>query len=77
MTAPDLLPASRRSIAEVLEDARARLDRVSARQVHAEQVAGAVLIDIRTASQRHLEGGVSVAAVIERNVLGVAAGSVE
>ena len=69
MTAPDLLPATRRSIAEGLDDARARLDRILPRQAHAEQVAGAVLMDIRTAAQRHLEGGVPGSAVIERNVL--------
>lgn len=69
MTAPDLLPATRRTIPEVLVDARARLDRISPRQAYAEQVAGAVLTDIRTTEQRYLEGGVSSAAVIERNVL--------
>lgn len=69
MTAPDLLPATRRTIPEVLVDARARLDRISPRQAYAEQVAGAVLTDIRTTEQRYLEGGVSSAAAIERNVL--------
>jgi rhodanese-related sulfurtransferase len=42
---------------------------VSAEQAHAEHAAGAVLVDIRPAAQRAMEGEVPGAVVIERNVL--------
>ena len=58
-----------RTIHQVLEEARARLSRVSAEQAHAEHAAGAVLVDIRPAAQRAMEGEVPGAVVIERNVL--------
>jgi rhodanese-related sulfurtransferase len=58
-----------RTIAQVLADARARLDRVPPAQAHAEQAAGALLVDIRPAAQRAVEGSVPGAVVIERNVL--------
>lgn len=53
----------------VLDDARARLHRLSAREVPAALDRGALLIDIRPQAQRDREGGVPVALVIERNVL--------
>jgi rhodanese-related sulfurtransferase len=58
-----------RSIAEVLADARARLERVPPERAHAEHSAGALLVDIRPAAQRAVEGSVPGAVVIERNVL--------
>jgi rhodanese-related sulfurtransferase len=62
-------PARPRTIADVLADARARLDRVPPERAHAEHSAGALLVDIRPAAQRTVEGNVPGAVVIERNVL--------
>ena len=53
----------------VLENARTRLNRLSAADVPAAIRRGAVLVDIRPAAQRALEGEVPTALVIERNVL--------
>lgn len=53
----------------VLESARARLLRVDARDLPDLLDRGALLVDIRPAAQRALEGEVSAALVIERNVL--------
>jgi rhodanese-related sulfurtransferase len=62
-------PAGALSIAEILQSARARLQRVTPAQA-AEQVrGGAVLVDIRPAAQRQSEGEIPGAIVIERNVL--------
>lgn len=64
MTAP-----ARRSIDEVLADARSRLTRLTAAEAHEAQQAGAVLIDIRPQVKRETEGTLPGAVVIERNVL--------
>ena len=56
-------------IDRVLEDARARLRRLSADDVPAALARGAVLVDIRPQAQRDREGPVPAALVIERNVL--------
>ena len=56
-------------IDRVLEEARSRLRRLSARDVPAALERGAVLVDIRPHAQRHREGDVPAALVIERNVL--------
>lgn len=61
------VPASR--IDRMLADARARLRRLPARDVPAALTRGAVLVDIRPQAQRHREGDVPAALVIERNVL--------
>ena len=53
----------------VLDDVRARLHRLSAGEVPDALRRGAVLVDIRPATQRAAEGGVAAALVIERNVL--------
>lgn len=57
----------------MLDDARSRLDRVSAEEAHRELVAGeALLVDIRPQAQRDAEGEVDPALgvlVVERNVL--------
>ena len=55
-------------IDRVLEEARSRLSRLSARDVPAALERGAVLVDIRPHAQREREGGVPTALVIERNV---------
>jgi rhodanese-related sulfurtransferase len=56
-------------IDRVLDAARSRLRRISARDVPAALERGAVLVDIRPQAQRDREGDVSAALVIERNVL--------
>jgi rhodanese-related sulfurtransferase len=53
----------------VLDDARARLHRLPARELPDALRRGAVLVDIRPAAQRATEGEVAGALVIERNVL--------
>lgn len=59
----------RRSIDEVLADARARLSRLGPEEAAAAVDAGAVLVDIRPGWQRLDEGGLPGALVIERNHL--------
>jgi rhodanese-related sulfurtransferase len=49
---------TRRSIAEVLERARAGLDRLVPKEAYDAVAAGAVLVDIRPAAQRAAEGTV-------------------
>ncbi len=56
-------------IDSVLDDARARLHRLPARELPDALRRGAVLVDIRPAAQRAAEGEVAAALVIERNVL--------
>ena len=56
-------------INRILDEARERLHRLSAREVPAALERGAVLVDIRPHAQRHREGDVPAALVIERNVL--------
>ena len=56
-------------IDRILDDARARLSRLSAADVPAALARGALLVDIRPQEQRDREGGVPAALVIERNVL--------
>ena len=56
-------------IDRVLEDARTRLRRLTARDVPAALERGALLVDIRPQAQRDREGSVPAALVIERNVL--------
>lgn len=56
-------------IDRILDDARARLQRMPARDVPAAIADGAVLVDIRPQAQRAREGEVPAALVIERNVL--------
>src|SRR5262245_25296053 len=57
------------SIDKVLDDARARLARMPARDVPGALARGAALVDIRPQAQRDREGHVPAALVIERNVL--------
>jgi rhodanese-related sulfurtransferase len=64
-------PAGARSIDEILVAARERLDRVDPAQAHREAFDGgdAILVDIRPAAQRALEGEIPGALIVERNVL--------
>jgi rhodanese-related sulfurtransferase len=61
--------APRRTIDELLAQARAGLDRVEPHQARAAIRSGAVLIDIRSESQRAADGVVPDAIWIARNVL--------
>ena len=58
-----------RSIEELLNVARARLDRVEAVSLAAEVAAGALVVDIRPLDQRQRDGELPGAVVIDRNVL--------
>ena len=62
-------PAGARSIEEILADARGRLRRVTPDEAFQERAEGAVLIDIRPASQRADEGEIPGSAIVERNHL--------
>jgi len=53
----------------VLENARTKLNRLSADELPAALARGAVLVDIRPAAQRAIEGEVPTALIVERNVL--------
>lgn len=57
------------TIDDLLLEARERLQRLEAHEVAAELAAGGVLVDIRPAAQRAIEGEADGALVIERNVL--------
>jgi rhodanese-related sulfurtransferase len=61
--------ATVRSIDDILDEARSRLERLTATQAYTAVAAGAVLVDIRPAAQRAAEGWVPEAMVVERNVL--------
>lgn len=53
----------------VLEVARRRLTRLSPAEAAEAQAAGALLVDVRPSEQRHRDGRVPGALVIDRNVL--------
>ncbi len=69
MTYPAAAPPGSRSIAQLLAEARARLDRLSPVRASRAAREGAVLVDIRPAGQRAAEGGIPGALIVERNVL--------
>ena len=58
-----------KTVEQLLDEARARLRRLSPAEAAAACAAGALLVDIRPAAQREREGDVPGARVIERNVL--------
>jgi rhodanese-related sulfurtransferase len=62
-------PAAPPSIDEVLEETRARLDRLTPRQAYAGTLDGALLVDIRYAELRDRDGTVPGALIVERNEL--------
>jgi rhodanese-related sulfurtransferase len=62
-------PGGWASIDEVLQKARAGLDRVLAKDLAAEVAAGALVVDIRPVDQRLRDGDVPDAIVVDRNVL--------
>lgn len=59
----------RRTIEELLVDARAHLDRVEPAQLENERASGALVIDVRPVEQRSRDGALPGAIVIDRNVL--------
>ncbi|MGH2758284.1 MAG: rhodanese-like domain-containing protein [Actinomycetota bacterium] len=59
----------RRTIDELLAEARRRLNRVTVDDLEAELAAGALLIDTRPVEQRERDGELPGAVVIDRNVL--------
>ena len=59
-----------KSVDELLEEARAKLERVEPRETHAAVEAGeALIVDIRAESQREADGVVPGAVFIPRNVI--------
>lgn len=62
-------PAGSQGINQILEAARARLNRVSPQETAEALERGAVLVDIRPAAQRAEHGEIPGAIIIERNVL--------
>lgn len=60
---------ARRTIDDVLREARERLVRLTPREVADRLQAGALLVDIRPAAQRAVEGEIPGSLVLERNVL--------
>jgi rhodanese-related sulfurtransferase len=60
---------SRKSVEELLAEARRHLSRLEPTEAHAATADGAVLVDIRTESQRERDGVVPGAVFIPRNVL--------
>jgi rhodanese-related sulfurtransferase len=61
--------SDRRTIDDILEVSRARLDRVEPVDLVRELAAGALIIDIRPVEQRTRDGELPGAIVIDRNVL--------
>jgi len=57
------------AIDELLETARLALDRVQPADLASEIAAGALVVDTRPAEQRHRDGDLPGALVIDRNVL--------
>lgn len=59
----------RRGVADLLDDARSRLCRLSPVEAYEAQGGGAVLVDIRPLVNREAEGLIPGALVVDRNVL--------
>jgi rhodanese-related sulfurtransferase len=57
------------TVEELLAAARTRLQRVTAEQAHVAMAEGALLVDIRSDSQRACDGLITGARVVARNVL--------
>ena len=62
-------PAGARTIDDLLEAVRRRIDRVEPGDVAARVAAGALLVDTRPVEQRERDGDVPGAVVVDRNVL--------
>lgn len=59
----------RRTIHDLIEQARSRYERMQPTEAHKATLNGALLIDIRTAGQRKRDGEIPGAVAIDRNVL--------
>ena len=57
------------TIDELLDNARAKLDRVEADELEQLIAEGAIVIDVRPIAERERDGGLDGAVVIDRNVL--------
>ena len=66
---PSAPSRDRRTIDQVLAEARTRLDRLTPQRALRAVGDGAVLVDIRPAAQRAAEGEIPGALIVERNVL--------
>ncbi|MET0388233.1 MAG: rhodanese-like domain-containing protein [Polyangiales bacterium] len=64
-----MVTSTKRSVDDLLADARTQIGRVSPAEAHQHQKAGALLVDIRPIHQRRETGTVPGALTIERNVL--------
>jgi rhodanese-related sulfurtransferase len=62
-------PQTTKTIDQLLDEARARLQRLSPAETANALAAGALVVDIRPAEQRRRDGDMPGAVVIERNVL--------
>lgn len=62
-------PTGRRTIADLLAETQADLDRVQPSNLAAELEAGALIVDTRPIDQRETYGALPGAVVIDRNVL--------
>ena len=62
-------PPGGRTIDDLLQQVRDRIDRVEPAEAARRLAAGALLIDTRPAEQRHRDGEVPGAVVVDRNVL--------
>jgi rhodanese-related sulfurtransferase len=62
-------PAGARTVDELLEAVRSRIERVQPVEVMARVAAGALLVDTRPVEQRQRDGEVPGAVVVDRNVL--------
>jgi rhodanese-related sulfurtransferase len=68
MTQPPV-PSGARTIDQLLTAVRARIERIHPADVPARTAAGALLVDTRPWEQRHRDGEVPGAVVVDRNVL--------
>lgn len=66
---PGSTPVGRRTIADLLAETQADLDRVEPAGLAAEFEAGALVVDTRPVDQRETYGALPGAVVIDRNVL--------
>jgi rhodanese-related sulfurtransferase len=60
---------SPRSVDDLVDDARSRIERVDPAELDALREDGALIVDIRPAAQRAEEGELGFGVVVERNVL--------
>jgi rhodanese-related sulfurtransferase len=66
---PAASPPTHKNIDTLLGEARTRLQRLDPARAQSAMAAGALLIDIRSDAERHSDGVVPAALVVERNVL--------